>query len=104
MDLDEVSPLTFVQTVLRQRIDVLLDQGRPVRRGTAEFHGAGDSKVPRTEGGQSPGSDWKGAGKEAPNREGACPRTMANRALTSRVVAHFRVCSETRSEQNNLVL
>lgn len=79
MDLDEVSSLTLVESILRQRVDVLLDQRRALqtrRRAAAQRGprgGRGDDEGPRERAGARPGC------KQAADGERTGPGSMCDR-------------------------
>lgn len=106
---DEISSLTLVQAIFRQRVDVLLDHRRPQRRRrpqrTTELcRGSGDHS-PRPTGCQRPRSDRRRPCQQAADREGAGPWPMTDRVPTwvVRMVAHCQVRSETRRERFDLI-
>ena len=108
---DEVSTLSLMQPILRQRVDVLLDQRGPLQSGGARFRRQGAVELrrggqPRMQGSrweaggsggqQGPRSDRRRPRQEAAHGERAGPRTMTDHAATTWVVRLTTHCARGR--------
>ena len=118
MDLNKVAPLPLVQSVVRQRVDVPLNQRRSKRRRrwlrsrqrTVEFARGRRHKtswVARDHRPCWPGPDRRPSGQQAADRERTCPRAMTHRAesgIGGLRITHYRTYPLSNHERRDSIV